>query len=91
MSANPFESICSDLAKLLWEKRQAYGKDNLTGAGEFLKLLYPNGMKPEQYTHALLLARMFDKMSRLANGANTEDPFADLAGYAICAIELEKR
>jgi hypothetical protein len=34
---------------------------------------------------------MYDKMSRIANGADQEDPWSDLAGYAVCAMELRER
>jgi hypothetical protein len=91
-SSNPFEPICADLAKLLGEKRQAYGANNLTGTQDFFALLFPDGIPKERYQDALILARMFDKMSRIARGTQGgEDSWSDLAGYAICAMELRQR
>jgi hypothetical protein len=90
--SNVFEPLCTDLAKLLWEKRQAYGSNNLNGSGEFFKLLYPDGIPAESYGDALILARMFDKMMRIAQGTQgEEDAWQDLAGYALCARELYLR
>jgi hypothetical protein len=83
-----FRPITDKLANLLSKKRRAYGPNNLTGAGDFFSILYPNGIKPEQYRYALILARMFDKMSRIATGLDgEEDAWQDLAGYAICAMQ----
>lgn len=92
MKNNPFAILCGDLSDLLWEKRQAYGANNLTGTGDFFKLLFPEGIPPERYQDALILARMFDKMSRIARGTSgKEDAWQDLAGYAVCAMELRER
>lgn len=89
---NPFDPLCTDLSKLLWEKRQSYGSNNLTGTGDFFKLLFPEGIPPERFQDALILARMFDKMSRIARGTQgQEDAWQDLAGYAVCAMELRVR
>ena len=78
------EQICNDLSKLLQEKNAAYGSSFLESS-KFLEILFPNGIPKEKYKDVLLLARMFDKMMRIANqkDAFNEDPFMDLAGYAI--------
>jgi len=73
-----------ELGELLVRKNAAYGSSFLK-AGEFLALLYPMGIRPEQYTDALLLVRIFDKCMRVATrkGAFGESPYLDIAGYGI--------
>jgi hypothetical protein len=72
------------LADLVAEKNVAYGSA-FEASGDFLRLLYPDGMKPEQYGQALLLVRVFDKQMRIAHddGAFGESPWRDIAGYGL--------
>ncbi len=81
-----FMQLATDLGKLLAEKNQAYG-DAFSKTTEILTLLYPNGIKVEQYKDVHVLVRMLDKMSRIAqdNDPMGESPYKDLAGYAILA------
>jgi hypothetical protein len=85
----PHAEACASLVK---EKNEAYGS-SWDASGQFLSLLYPDGMKPEQYQDALVLARMFDKMMRVAHdaGAFGESPYKDLMGYALLAVERAER
>lgn len=76
-----FTEMACRIGGVVDEKNQAYG-DSFSRCGEFLKTLYPNGIRPEQYIDALCLVRMFDKMSRIANG-HYEDSYEDLAGYSL--------
>ena len=86
-----FKEIGTEIGALVDEKNSAYG-NSFAVSGEFLKLLYPNGITPEQFTDALLLVRMFDKMMRIANKKNAfgESPYGDLAGYSILGISKDK-
>jgi hypothetical protein len=79
-----FERIASDIGKLVTEKNAAYG-DAFAKCGDFLRLLYPNGVKPEQYDDALALVRIFDKQMRIATRKDAfgESPYQDIAGYGI--------
>lgn len=79
-----FVELGKKIGRLCHEKNIAYG-DSFGNTGEFLKLLYPDGITPEQYEDSLLLARIFDKLSRIANqkSAFAESPYLDIAGYAI--------
>lgn len=81
-----FMQLATDLGKLLAEKNQAYG-DAFSKTTQILTLLYPNGIKVEQYKDVHVLVRMLDKMSRIAqdNDPMGESPYKDLAGYAILA------
>lgn len=81
--------LADEMAKTLAEKREAYGTP-LASSGEFMKLLYPVDITPEQYQDALTLIRMFDKMCRIANHPEgdpmNEDPWRDICGYAMLAL-----
>jgi hypothetical protein len=81
-----FMQLATDLGKLLAEKNLAYG-DAFSKTTQILTLLYPNGIKVEQFKDVHVLVRMLDKMSRIAqdNDPMGESPYKDLAGYAILA------
>lgn len=82
-----FLSIAIEMGNLVTQKNAAYG-DSFARSGEFLKLLYPNGARPDQYNDMLAFARMFDKFSRIATDENAfgEDPARDLVGYSILMV-----
>lgn len=82
-----FHEIAHGIANLLEEKNKAYG-NSFDVCNKFLELLYPNGVKVEQYHDMLTLVRMFDKQKRIATDKDAfgEDPYRDVAGYAILAI-----
>lgn len=81
----------AELGELLQKKNDAYG-DSFFKAGEFLRLLYPDGLQPSQYDDALCLVRIFDKMSRIATDRDAfgESPYDDIAGYGILGSTLHK-
>ena len=81
-----FMQLATDLGKLLAEKNLAYG-DAFSKTTQILTLLYPQGIKVQQYKDVHVLVRMLDKMSRIAqdNDPMGESPYKDLAGYAILA------
>ena len=80
-----FASEVDKIAEIVKEKNAAYGNSFVT-SGAALRLLYPNGISPDQYEDALLLVRIWDKMQRIAtdNDAFGESPFTDIAGYGMC-------
>lgn len=79
-----YEYTAEQIGKLVEEKQKAYG-NSFGKAGEFLKLLYPDGIKPEQYGDALTIVRIFDKLMRIATDKDAfgESPYRDIAGYGI--------
>lgn len=85
-----FEQVAIDVARLVEEKNKAYG-DSFYKSGEFLKMLYPNGIQPDQYSDMLSIIRIFDKMMRIATSKNAfgENPWKDILGYAILANKEE--
>lgn len=76
------------IGKLVQAKNLAYG-NSAGNAGAIMRILYPNGVQPHQYDDALLVVRVLDKLSRIAQrGADGKDkggesPWSDLAGYSI--------
>lgn len=92
-----FEEIGTKIGQLLAEKNRAYG-DSFAKSGEIMRTWYPNGVPPEKLDDALTLIRIVDKMFRIATNRDAfgEDPWQDIAGYAILAhrrrlMEREKQ
>ena len=72
---------------LVGEKQEAYG-DSFGRSGAVLRQMFPDGIKPEQSRDLLTIARILDKLFRLANnpGAFDESPYRDICGYALLGI-----
>jgi hypothetical protein len=73
-----------ELGQVVAEKNQAYG-DAIASVGPALRLLFPDGIRPEQYDDLGLIVRVWDKLSRVTHdkGFGGESPWRDLAGYGI--------
>ena len=82
-----FEKIAIEIGKLVEEKNVAYGSSFLKSE-KILKILYPNGIKPEQYKDMLAITRIIDKLFRIATQKDAfgENPFKDIAGYGILGV-----
>ena len=78
--------VINDLRDTLLTKRKLYG-NAFNNAPDILTMLYPNGIQPESYGDVLTIVRIIDKLYRIANQADTEDPWEDIAGYAVLALE----
>jgi len=80
--------IAAEIAKLVEEKDKAYGKAFDKG-GDFLKILFPNGIPVEKYCDMLAIIRIFDKFMRIATdaGAFGENPWNDINGYSLLSIK----
>lgn len=87
-----FKKITDDLATILSIKDEAYGNafDKTT---HILSLLYPNGIKVEQYKDLHVVIRMLDKISRIArdNDPLGESPYMDIAGYSILSLARDNK
>jgi len=87
-----FKKITDDLAQILSTKDEAYGNafDKTT---QILSLLYPNGIKVEQYKDLHVIIRMLDKISRIArdNDPLGESPYMDIAGYSILSLARDNK
>jgi hypothetical protein len=82
-----YEELAKKVGQLVDEKNKAYG-NSFADVGEFLKILYPDGVSPESYTDMLCVVRIFDKLKRIATNKNAygESPYRDLAGYALLGL-----
>jgi hypothetical protein len=90
-----YEALGEQIGILLNEKQESYG--NAFGNMEtILQTLYPNGIKTYQYKDILTLTRILDKVFRIANLPENrkdkmgEEPYKDIAGYAILALAEEE-
>lgn len=80
------QNITNELRDLLLKKREAYG-NSFNDAPQILQHLYPDGVSVDQYEDLLTIVRIIDKLYRIANQADTEDPWQDIAGYAVLSLE----
>jgi len=72
------------IGKLVAEKQEAYG-DSFGKSDRILEILYPDGIKVEQYNDMLTMARIIDKLFRIANDKDAlgESPYRDICGYGL--------
>lgn len=89
-SMRSFQELAKGIADLVTEKEKAYGSA-FDKAGDFLKILYPEGIKPDQYKDMLCIVRVFDKLMRIATSyEGTEekkvDAYSDLMGYGLLGL-----
>lgn len=82
-----YEQVAEEIGSLVAQKNTAYGS-SFAEAHRILQVLYPNGIKIEQYTDALAIIRVIDKLFRIANNKKAfgESPWQDIAGYAILGV-----
>jgi len=85
-----FETIGARVGSVVDAKKIQYG-DSFNKSGEVLKILYPNGVPPDAYIDLLTIARILDKLFRVATAAGRPDaaneaPWFDIAGYALLAL-----
>tara|TARA_E500000331_G_scaffold351456_2_gene398154 strand:+ start:2435 stop:2704 length:270 start_codon:yes stop_codon:yes gene_type:complete len=85
-----FKELALELSKLLEDKQKAYG-ESFNTAPKILQLLYPDGVKVEDYEQLLTITRILDKLNRIANNDKSEDPFQDIAGYCLLALKQRDR
>lgn len=87
-----YEIVAMEIAKMVAEKNIAYG-DSFGNSAKLVKVLYPNGIKPEQYDDFLCLIRVIDKLFRIATRKRAfgESPWKDILGYSLLAIVSEEK
>lgn len=85
-----YQEKAKEVALLVEKKQEAYG-DSFGKSGEVLKILYPNGIKVEQYQDMLTVVRILDKMFRIATDKDAfgESPYKDILGYSLLAVAKE--
>ena len=78
-----YEALGESIGALVDRKNKQYG-DAFNRGDSILKVLYPDGVRPEQYRDMLGVIRVVDKLFRVANGKQgSEDPWQDIAGYGL--------
>lgn len=86
-----YSELGKEIGKLVEEKQKAYG-DSFNKSELILKVLFPDGVKPEQYRDLLTITRIIDKLFRIASdkGAFGESPYRDIAGYGLLGVEADE-
>lgn len=89
---SPFERIAAEVGQLVTQKNAAYG-DSFAETGSIMRLLYPDGVPSDDLDDALAIVRILDKLKRIATDRDAldEDPWKDIAGYAILSLERTRR
>lgn len=87
-----FATMGASIGRLVDEKQAAYG-DSFGKSGKVLELMYPLGVRPDQLTDMLCVARIIDKLFRIATEktAFAESPYRDIAGYALLGWAKDAR
>jgi hypothetical protein len=88
-SSSQYEKIGNEIGKLVASKQLAYGK-SFQKSGECLRQMFPNGIRPDQYDELLAIARILDKLFRIAHDPHAfgENPWKDAGGYCILGAEM---
>lgn len=79
--------VIDELAAMITQKNLAYG-NSYEVVPQIMKILYPGGIPFDQIDNALTIVRLFDKIKRIVtdNDPLGEDPWSDIAGYAILKL-----
>jgi hypothetical protein len=83
-SNSPYPKLGLEIGELVETKQEVYG-NSFGRSGDVMRILYPDGVKPEQYDDMLATVRIVDKLFRVATDRDAlgESPFRDIAGYGI--------
>jgi|TARA_R110000824_G_scaffold72530_1_gene185035 hypothetical protein len=89
-SMKTYSHLGTTIGRLVEEKDQAYGS-SFQRSQEILKILYPEGVQPDQYCDMLGMIRVIDKLFRIANRKEAfgENPWQDIAGYGLLGVANE--
>lgn len=87
MAEKTFVDLGQEVGELLRKKNEAYG-NAFEESEKVLRVLFPNGVSPSKYQDFLTITRVIDKLFRIATDKNafSEDPWRDIAGYAILSL-----
>lgn len=86
-----FSKLAEKLGRLVQSKQEQYG-DSAGKSAKILSILYPSGISLLQYSDALLVVRIIDKLSRISQRTEDgldkggESPFTDIAGYGLLGM-----
>ena len=84
---NIYINLAHQVGEVVVKKQAAYG-DSISKTGKTMRILYPCGVTVEKLDDALLVVRVLDKLSRIANQkeAFDESPWQDIAGYGLLGV-----
>src|SRR5688500_18076633 len=84
LADNKFEKLGREIGAMVDEKDRAYG-NSFDESWKILAVLYPEGIKVEQYADMLAITRIVDKLKRIATDRDAlgESPYRDIAGYGL--------
>ena len=86
-----YEQAALMVAKLVARKQIQYG-NSFGNSDKIFKVLYPNGVSPEQMKDFLVIVRIVDKLFRIARGDQGEESaWADINGYSLLALTRNER
>jgi hypothetical protein len=79
-----YEGAGAAIGRLVDKKQRAYGR-SFDLVGSVLKIVYPHGIRPEQYDDLGAMIRILDKFFRIATDKDAlgESPWTDVAGYGL--------
>lgn len=88
MIRNKYLKLSTEVGKLVEQKQLAYG-NSFGNSGKILQIMFPNGIKQDQYDNMLIIVRILDKLFRIANNpkAFNENPYRDIVGYGLLGME----
>lgn len=92
--SHKYEKLATKIGAVVDSKQKAYG-NSFNVSGEFLKLIYPNGIPADAYTDALCIVRIFDKLKRIGNASNLPvnegkiDAWSDIIGYGLLGLQKD--
>ena len=91
VATHPVQKIAEEVGDLVAKKDRAYG-NSLTASEAIMEQLYPKGIPVKAYRQALIVVRVVDKLKRIATDKDAfgEDPWKDVAGYSLRAVQLNK-
>jgi len=83
--------LAAELANVVELKRASYGHSWPTAIAGTLRAMFPDGVRPEQFETFLFIARLQDKLHRLAAAPEAfgEDTLRDIAGYTLLMLGSE--
>lgn len=87
--------LAAELGELVADKQEQYG-NSVGRCWRLFEELYPNGIRSDQYGDVLMMARVIDKLSRIAQrGPDSRDrggesPWQDIAGYGLLGWRKDK-
>ena len=90
-----FSNLGREIGELVDRKQYEYG-DSISKSEKILEVLYPDGVKPCQYSDLLLVTRTVDKLCRISmRGPSRKDlggesPWTDIAGYGMLGVSKDK-